>query len=72
MRFAKQEDHMDQIFWLGQIFWLAFLACGIYLWLVYARLADEESARTVKPDVPAAKQPHTGSAGFDLSQGSNA
>jgi hypothetical protein len=57
---------------MDQIFWLAFLACGIYLWLVYARLADEESARTVKPDVPAAKQPHTGSAGFDLSQGSNA
>ena len=58
---------MDQIFWLGQIFWLTFLVCGIYLSLAYAHLADEESARTVKPDVPAAEQPHTGSAGLIVS-----
>jgi len=62
---------MDDIFWIGQIFWLTFLACGIYLSLAYARLADEESARTVKPEIPAAEQPHTASAGFNLSHGSN-
>jgi len=58
---------MDNIFWLGQIFWLTFLACGIYLSIVYARLANEESARTVKPEVPVAERPHTGSAGLIVS-----
>ena len=41
---------MDEIFWLGQIVWLMFLGCGAYLSLAYIQLADEESARTVKPD----------------------
>ena len=41
---------MDEIFWFGQIFFIMFLVCGIYLSISYARLADEESARTVEPD----------------------
>jgi hypothetical protein len=65
---------MDDFFWLGQIFWLTFLVCGIYLSLAYAHLADEESAKSVSPDnaLPPAAQIHTGSTGFDLSQGSHA
>jgi hypothetical protein len=41
---------MDEIFWFGQIFFIMFIVCGIYLSLAYAGLADEESARTVEPD----------------------
>jgi hypothetical protein len=41
---------MDAIFWFGQIFFIMFLVCGIYLSISYDHLADEESARTVKPD----------------------
>jgi hypothetical protein len=57
---------MDAIFWFGQIFFLMFLVCGIYLSIAYAYLADEESARTVEPDsapTPAA-QPSAGDAGL--------
>ena len=44
---------MDDIFWIGQFFWLMFLGCGGYLAFVYASLADEESARAVTPERPA-------------------
>jgi hypothetical protein len=54
---------MDAIFWFGQIFFLMFLVCGIYLSIAYAYLADEESARTVEPDnaEPPAAQSRPGS-----------
>ncbi len=42
---------MDEVFCIGQIFWLAFLACGAYLSFAFFRLADEENARTATPAV---------------------
>jgi hypothetical protein len=41
---------MDEIFSIGQFFWLMFLGCGGYLAFVYAHLADVETAKTVSPD----------------------
>jgi len=60
---------MDDILWLGQVFWLTFLACGVYLSLAYAHLADEERAKTVSPDnpLPPAAQTGPGNAGFIVS-----
>jgi hypothetical protein len=45
---------MDGSFCIGQIFWIAFLVCGVYLSFAFWRLADEETARTATPAVPTA------------------
>ncbi|HKA43150.1 MAG TPA: hypothetical protein VKF40_14270 [Burkholderiales bacterium] len=65
---------MDDIFWIGQFFWLMFLGCGGYLAFVYASLADEESARTVTPERPAlpAAQADLGHTAFTVSPPSHA
>jgi hypothetical protein len=36
---------MDALFWIGQVDWLAFLACGAYLSFCFWKLSDEENAR---------------------------
>ena len=41
---------MNELFWLGQVGWIAGLAYGAYLSLKNAHLADAERARTVRPD----------------------
>ena len=41
---------IDALFWIGQVVWLAFLACGAYVSFSFADLADENAARTVTPE----------------------
>ena len=50
---------MEQLFWIGQVGWIAFLACGAYVSFSFYELADEEHARTAQPRKPA---PHAMSA----------
>ena len=52
---------IDALFWIGQVVWLAFLACGAYVSFSFADLADENAARTVTPEnlresTPAARE----------------
>ena len=60
------EAHMDEVFWLGQIFWLTFFACGAYLSFAFFRLADEGNARTATPAVPPATHAGLGKASFEF------
>jgi hypothetical protein len=70
----SMEDHMDEIFSIGQFFCLMFLVCGAYLSFAYARLANAEYAKTVTPDRPTlpAMQTGPGSAGFNVFPETNA
>jgi len=63
---------MDALFWIGQVGWLVFLACGAYVSFCYADLSDAESARMARPDKsrPPATEPGSGNAGFNVSHGS--
>ena len=40
---------MELLFWVGQVGWVAFLACGAYVSFCFYDLADEEHARAAKP-----------------------
>lgn len=57
---------MDGFFCIGQIFWIAFLACGAYLSFAFWRLADEETARTATPAVPPVTYAGPGKTAFEL------
>jgi hypothetical protein len=39
---------MDTLFWIGQVGWLAFLACGAYVSFCFWKLSGEERARAAE------------------------
>ena len=50
---------MDALFWIGQVDWLAFLACGAYLSFCFWKLSDEENARKAELVEAGAPKLHT-------------
>ena len=40
---------MDALFVIGQVVWIAVLACGAYVSFCFFDLADENAARTAMP-----------------------
>jgi hypothetical protein len=46
---------MDALFWIGQVGWVAFLACGAYLVFCFWELVDEERARKAELEERAAR-----------------
>ena len=45
---------MDALFLIGQVVWVAVLACGAYVSFSYYELADAEHAKTARPGKSAA------------------
>jgi len=69
-----KEGHMDALFWIAQVVWLAFVIAGAYEAFTYRDLADAESARTATLDkrVPLATRPDPDGAEFKIGNGSSA
>jgi hypothetical protein len=49
--------YMDALFLIGQVVWIAILACGAYVSFCFYDLADENAARTAKPMRSAQESP---------------
>lgn len=64
---------MDELFWFGQMAWLAVLTYGAYFSLANAHRANSERARTIirvpdKPNPPV-MHPDRRNAGLEMSHG---